>query len=87
MVLTINANISEMLTAIQIPFTPQIAGNMNIIAIWNTNVLKNDITAETSPLFNAVKNDELNILNPLIKYVIENIFIAFFGNFYIIALK
>lgn len=77
MVLTINANISAKLTASQIPFTPQIAGNMNIIAIWNTNVLKNDITAETSPLFNAVKNDELNILNPLIKYVIENIFIAF----------
>lgn len=50
---------------------------MNIIATWNSSVLKNEIAPDTIPLFSAVKNDELNILNPLIKYDIENILIAF----------
>lgn len=76
-ILTINAKISANTTAIQIPFTPQIAGSMSIIAIWNSSVLKNEIAADTIPLFSAVKNDELNMLNPLIKYDIENILIAF----------
>ena len=46
------------------------------MAIWKTRVLKNEIAAETAPLFNAVKNDELKILNPLIIYDIENNLIA-----------
>ena len=40
--------------------------------IWNTNVLKKEIIAETRPSFKAVKNDELNILNPLIIYESAN---------------
>ena len=70
--LTINAKNSANTTASQIPFTPKITGSKNIIDIWNTIVLKNEITAEITPLFNAVNNDEVNILNPLIIYVIEN---------------
>lgn len=74
--LIINDSTSANVTASQIPSIPHIIGSMYIIAIWNTNVLMNDITAETSPLFNAVKNDELYILNPLIIYDSENILIA-----------
>ena len=67
MILTINANTSAKITAIQIPFNPQISGSINIIAIWKISVLKNEIAAETTPLFNAVKNEDAKILIPLIK--------------------
>lgn len=43
-----------------------------MLTTWNTKVLKNDITAETNPLFKDVKNDEAKILNPLIMKDIEN---------------
>lgn len=74
--LTVKANISASTTASQTPLSPNIAGSINIIAIWKSSVLKKDIIAETSPLFNAVKNDDAKILKPLIKYDIENILIA-----------
>ena len=38
------------------------------MTIWNTNILINEITAETTPLFKAVKNDDANIFIPLIRY-------------------
>lgn len=63
--LTINAKISAITTANQIPFNPKSNGSIIITATWNTKVLKNDIVAETNPLFKAVKNDEAKILNPL----------------------
>ena len=65
--LTNNDNISAQATEIHIPFIPHIAGRIRIIATWNTNVLKNDIRADTNPLFSAVKKDDANILNQLIK--------------------
>ena len=61
MLLTINAKISAKTTETHIPSIPHIKGNKNIIAICNIKVLKNDIVSETTPLYNAVKNDELNI--------------------------
>ncbi len=53
-------------TASHIPSIPKINGNINIKAIWNNNVLKNEIAVEIGPLCNAVKKDELNMFNPLI---------------------
>ena len=43
---------------------------------WNTNILINEITAETMPLFKAVKNDDANIFIPLIRYETAYILIA-----------
>ena len=74
--LTINANISAKTTASHIPSIPIIKGSSNIIKIPNTNVLKKDIIPETTPLFSAVKKDDANILNPLIRYANENNLIA-----------
>ena len=51
--------------AAQTPSKPQIRGNSKTPATCNTSVLINDITAEISPLFSAVKNDELYIANPM----------------------
>lgn len=74
--LTNSANNSAKVTASHSPFIPQIAGSRYIIIIWNTNVLINEIAADTTPLFNAVKKDEANILKPLIIYDVENNLIA-----------
>ena len=74
--LTIKANNSAKITADQIPFTPNLAGIKNIIKFSNTIDLKNDITADINPLLRAVKSEDTNILNPLIKNDIENILIA-----------
>ena len=49
------------------PFKPNKTGSKNIIVTWNTSVRKNEMAAETPPLFSAVKNEEAKILNPLIK--------------------
>lgn len=65
--LMINAKTSAKTTASHIPFRFQIRGSMNIIAIWKIKVLKNEMAAETTPLFNAVKNDDAKMLIPLIK--------------------
>lgn len=46
------------------------------MTIWNTNILINEITAETTPLFKAVKNDDANIFIPLIRYETAYILIA-----------
>ena len=51
-------------TEAQIPSSPHTSGNNITAAIWKTSVLKNEMTAETSPLLSAVKNDEPNIASP-----------------------
>ena len=67
-IVTTNDNISANNIANQMPFMPNINGNKNIIATWNTKVLKKDIKAEIKPLFKAVKNDEAKTLIPPTKY-------------------
>ena len=42
----------------QMPSSFKIRGTVNTDATWNTRVLIKEITADTSPLFNAVKKDE-----------------------------
>ena len=60
-------------TEIHIPFIPKIIGRISTTDNWNTSVLKNEIAADIKPLFKAVKNDEPNILKPLIKKAKQNI--------------
>ena len=48
----------------QIPSTSNRSGKMTTADIWNTNVLKKEMSADTSPLFSAVKNEEPNIAIP-----------------------
>ena len=64
---THNVNNSAIATEIHIPFIPKIIGRISTTDNWNTSVLKNEIAADIKPLFKAVKNDEPNILKPLIK--------------------
>ena len=49
---------------IQIPSSSNTSGNKITAAIWKTNVLKNDMTAEIRPLLSAVKNDEPKMAKP-----------------------
>ena len=67
-------------TANQIPFTPQIAGNIIIVITCITKVLRKDKIADTFPSFNAVKNDDVNILNPVKRYDNAYILIALVVN-------
>ena len=46
------------------PFTPKTRGKVSTAVLSNTSVLKNEIAAEITPLFNAVKNAEQNTLKP-----------------------
>ena len=80
MLLTITAKISATTIESHKPSNSRINGKVNIITIWNTSVLKNDIAADTNPLFKAVKNDDAKIFNPLIKYDNENNLIALVVN-------
>ena len=72
---TVIINVAASATVIesQIAFLPNTAGKMNIARIWKSSVLKNDIAAEIAPLLSAVKNAEPKMLNPIIKYDVENI--------------
>lgn len=70
---THNVNNSAIATEIHIPFIPKIIGRISTTDNWNTSVLKNEIAADIKPLFKAVKNDEPNILKPLIKKAKQNI--------------
>lgn len=56
--------ISATTTQNQIAFAPKIRGRARINTTWKTSVLKNEIIAEITPLFSAVKNDEPKMLNP-----------------------
>lgn len=42
----------------QIPSIPKIMGKISTAATWNSRLLKNEIRAEVSPSFNAVKKDD-----------------------------
>ena len=55
-----------------IPLTPKNSGKINTATICNTNVLKKDIVAEVKPSFNAVKNPEVKMANPINKKHNEN---------------
>jgi hypothetical protein len=54
-------------TAIHIPLTPIMNGSINRAIKTNTNVLSNEIMAETFPLDSAVNNIEVKIFNPMNK--------------------
>lgn len=56
---------SATVTAHQIPSIPQRIGRSSTIEIWNTNVRRNEMAAESRPLFKAVKNADPKILKPL----------------------
>ena len=49
------------------PFSSRNSGSTNTQMIWNTSVRANEITADTSPLFSAVKNAEPKMLKPQIR--------------------
>lgn len=60
----IKPNNSEIRALHQIPSLPMNKGIKKTHPICNTNVLVEDIIAETTPLFKAVKKAEAKILNP-----------------------
>lgn len=59
---------SAKISAYHIPSTPKSAGNNNTAPSSNTNVRKNDINADTCPLFKAVKKAEPKIAIPVNRY-------------------
>ena len=65
---TTKAANSATTTENQMPNTPKSAGRIKIAAISNKKVRKKEISAETKPLFNAVKNEDAHVLMPLNKY-------------------
>ena len=66
--LTTKARDSATITAHQIPSVFNRIGKTRMLTIWNKNIRKKEIMAEITPLFNAVKNEELQTLNPNTKY-------------------
>lgn len=71
-ILNIKVIVSAIVTENHKPVIPFIIiGNIYIIAICKIKVLVKEIIAEILPLFKAVKNDEVKILNPRIKYESE----------------
>ncbi len=48
----------------QIPSLPINNGRIKTAATWNTSVRRNDMIADTGPLFRAVKKDEVQIPKP-----------------------
>ena len=61
------AKTSATVTETQIPFTPRICGSINTAEVSKIIKCKNEIIAEVVPSFNAVKNAEINNVNPAIK--------------------
>ena len=55
----------------QTPSPPNINGKIMIAVNWKTMSLNPDMSADTTPLFNAVKNDDKNIDIPQNKKQIE----------------
>ena len=58
------AIISANTTENQIPSTPQKRGKTKTDEIWNTKVLRKEISAEVSPSFKDVKKEEPKMANP-----------------------
>ena len=69
----IKANISATVIEYHIPFVSNIKGRTTTEDSWNKSVLKNEITADTAPLFNAVKSPDANIFKPASKNENANI--------------
>ena len=59
-----NANTSATVMAHQMPSTPKKTGRISTDADWNTSVRRNEMAAETAPLFSAVKKPEVKMLKP-----------------------
>ena len=49
----ISVSASAMLIALQIPLIPNQSGSVRTMMTWNTNVLRNEMTADIRPLFSA----------------------------------
>ena len=64
MIETIIAKNSAITIDIHIPLIPIIKGKIITVLTWNTNVLRNDINADVTPSFNAVKKFDKKIANP-----------------------
>ena len=67
----IKAHTSATISAIQMPFIPHSNGNTKTAAHWKTSVLKKEMSAETKPLFNAVKKEEVERFAPIKRYAGE----------------
>ena len=61
------ANTSAAIVAYQMPFKSNNNGIINTQDVWYSNVLHVAETTEINPLFNAVKNDDVNTFNPYAK--------------------
>ena len=66
--LTNKARDSATITAHQTPSVFNRIGKTRMLTIWNKNIRKKEIIAEITPLFNAVKKEELQTLNPSTRY-------------------
>lgn len=58
MAVTIKVRSSAKTTDDQIPSIAKKMGRIRTALIWNTSVRKKEISADKSPLFKAVKNEE-----------------------------
>ena len=58
MAVTIKVRSSAKITDDQIPSIAKKMGRIRTALIWNTSVRKKEISADKSPLFKAVKNEE-----------------------------
>jgi hypothetical protein len=61
LIVTIIPSVSALAVASQIRSLPKKYGIAKIIANWKTNILKNEIHADTGQLFNHVKNADQKI--------------------------
>ena len=64
---------SATITDTHMPVSPNAMGRIITAAIWNIRVRAKDTIAEISPLLSAVKNDDVNMLNPINMKDTENI--------------
>ena len=62
---TRHASASAAIVANQMPSTPNSAGRIRTHADWKRSVRANEITAEMSPLFSAVKKLEAKMFSPV----------------------
>ena len=53
-----------MTVAAHMPLSPNASGNSSTLPVSKTNVRRNETSALTPPLFNAVKNEEVKMLKP-----------------------
>ncbi len=67
MTVTASVNISAVIPESQMPVSPRSSGRVRMMDTWNTSVLRNEISAESGPLFSAVKKEEPKIFIPQIR--------------------